>query len=173
MDRWMGRVWWVAMAVGLLWGCGYHFAGSGSLPAGVLQVFIPVMDNRSAETGVERIFTNDLIDQFTRRRQESLAESRQSADGILTGTIVFLSVENIARSTVSTASERRVTGNVNLRLTSPEGRVLWSSGAIVERQTFSVAAGDDTALDPNRAEAIAAVSRKIAESAFNRLTDDF
>lgn len=173
MDRWMGLGWLAATALGLLFGCGYHFAGSGSLPAGVSQVFIPVMENRSFETGVEQSFTNDLIDQFTRRRPEFLAESRQSADGILMGTIVFLSVENIARSTVSSASERRITGNVNLRLTSPDGRILWSSGAIVERQTYSVAAGDDAALDPNKAAAIAAVSNKIAESAFNRLTDDF
>jgi outer membrane lipopolysaccharide assembly protein LptE/RlpB len=169
----MGFRWLGAAALGLLVGCGYHFAGSGSLPADVSQVFIPVMENRSAETGLEQIFTNDLIDQFTRRRPESLAESRQSADGILMGTIVFLSVENIARSTVSTASERRVTANVNLRLTSPEGRILWSSGAIVERQTYSVSGQDDTAFDPNRNAAIANASRKIAESAFNRLTDDF
>lgn len=170
----MGFRWMAVAALGLLVGCGYQFAGSGSLPAGVSQVFIPVMQNRSAETGVEQIFTNDLIDEFTRRRKESLAISRASADGILLGTVVSLNVINIARSTVSTATARRLVAQVSLRLEAPDGRLLWSSGAIVDQQTFEVTVGQDrTALDLRKGEAIVAVSRKIAESAFFRLTDDF
>ena len=153
--------------------CGYHFAGSGGVPAGVSRVFIPILENRSAETGAESIFTNDLIYEFTRNRKESLAQDRSSADGILTGTIVSISVENISRSTISTAVERRVTGILNLRLESPAGRILWSSGNIVERQAYSVVDGNKTATDRNKSDAIAVVSEKLAESAFSRLTDDF
>ena len=153
--------------------CGYHFAGSGSFPAGVSRIFITLLENRSAETGAESIFTSDLIFEFTRNRKENLAQERSTADGILSGTIVSLSVENISRSTVSTAVERRVTGILNLRLESPEGRLLWSSGNIVESQAYAVVVGNKTATDQNKSEAIAAVSIKIAESAFNRLTDDF
>lgn len=172
----MKKVWkrrWVAVFVLLLAGCGYHFAGSGSFPAGVSRVFISILENRSAETGAESIFTNDLIFEFTRSRKESLAQERDAADGILTGTIVSLSVENISRSTVSTAVERRVTGILILHLESPGGRVLWASGNIIESQNYSVVDGNKTATDQNKSDAIAAVSRKIAESAFNRLTDDF
>ena len=153
--------------------CGYHFAGSGDFPAGVSRVFIPILENRSAVTGAESIFTNDLIYEFTRSRKESLAQDRSSADSILTGTIVSISVENISRSTVSTAVERRVTGILNLRLESPDGRILWASGNILERQAYSVVDGNKTATDQNKSDAIAAVSKKLAESAFNRLTDDF
>jgi outer membrane lipopolysaccharide assembly protein LptE/RlpB len=162
-----------AVLVILLAGCGYHFAGSGSFPAGVSRVFITILENRSVETGVESTFTNDLIYEFTRNRKESLAPERSSADGILTGSIVGLSVDNITRSTVSTALERRVTGTLNLRLESPEGRILWSSGNIVERQAYAVVDGNKTATDQNKSDAIAVLSKKLAESAFNRLTDDF
>jgi outer membrane lipopolysaccharide assembly protein LptE/RlpB len=154
-------------------GCGYHFSGSGSLPAGVTRVFIAMLENRSAETGVESLFTNDLIYEFTRNRKESLVQERSSADGILTGTIVSLSVDNISRSSVSTATERRVTGRLNLKLESPEGRVLWSSGNIVERQAYTVVDGNKTATDQNKSDAIAVLSSRLAESAFNRMTDDF
>ncbi|MBR9986185.1 MAG: hypothetical protein KFF68_09760 [Desulfosarcina sp.] len=157
----------------LLTACGYHFTGSGDFPAGVSRVFIPILENRSAETGAESLFTNDLIYEFTRNRKESLAQDRSSADGILTGTIVSILVENISRSTVSTAVERRVTGILNLRLESPAGRILWSSGNIVERQAYSVVDGNKTATDRNKSDAIAVVSEKLAESAFSRLTDDF
>lgn len=168
------KLWLVVITVvAVLSSCGYRFAGSGDFPAGVSKVFITILENRSAETGVESTFTNDLIYEFTRNRGESLVNERSSAQGILAGTIVALSVENISRSTVSTAVERRVTGTVNLRLESPEGRILWSSGNIVERQAFEVVGGNKTATDQNKSDAIAVVSKKIAESAFDRLTDDF
>ena len=96
---------------------------------------------------MESLFTNDLIYEFTRNRKETLVQERSSADGILTGAIVSLFVDNISRSSVSTATERRVTGRLNLRLESPEGRILWSSGNIVERQAYTVVDGNKTATD--------------------------
>lgn len=153
--------------------CGYQFAGGGSFPAGVTRIFIPMMANRTAETGVERVFTNDLIYEFTRSRKEGLAKDRTRADGILIGTIQRLSVQNISRSSVSTAKERRVTGTVALHLESPDGRVLWKSGSIVEQEAYEVVAENKTATDQNKSDAIAELSRKMAESAFTRLTDDF
>ena len=157
----------------LLTACGYHFAGSGKFPAGVSRIFIAILENRSAETGVESTFTNDLIYEFTRNRPESLAQERSAADGILSGTIVSLPVENISRSSVSTGVERRVTGTLNLRLESPDGRILWSSGNIVERQSYAVVNGNKTATDQNKSDAIAVLSGKLAESAFSQLTDAF
>ncbi|MCB2148494.1 MAG: hypothetical protein KQI81_18595 [Deltaproteobacteria bacterium] len=169
-NRWAFKA---VLSVLLLTACGYHFAGSGSFPAGVSRVFITILENRSAETGAESLFTNDLIYEFTRNRKESLVQERSSADAILTGAIVSLSVENISRSTVSTAVERRVTGTLNLRLESSDGRILWSSGNIVERQAYAVVKGNKTATDQNKSDAIAVLSSKLAESAFNRLTDNF
>ena len=153
--------------------CGYHFSGSGSYPAGVKHIFVTLLENKTAETGVESTFTNDLIYEFTRNRKESLVRDRSSADGILSGTIARLSVANITRTSVSTATERRVTGTLTLRLESPEGRLLWNSGNIVESEAYSVVTGDKVATDRNKSEAITTLSQKLAESAFNRLTEDF
>ena len=173
MHRWAIHSLIAATLMALFFGCGYHFSGSGSLPAGVTRVFIAMLENRSAETGVESLFTNDLIYEFTRNRKESLVQERSSADGILTGTIASLAVNNISRSSVSTATERRVTGTLKLRLESPEGRILWASGNIVERQAYTVVDGNKTATDQNKSDAIAVLSSRLAESAFNRMTDDF
>jgi len=151
----------------------YHFAGQGRLPAGVTHVFIPIFENRTAESGVESIFTNDLIYQFTRNRKESIAPDLDSADGILRGTVASLAVANVARASVSEATERQVTGTLRLQMESKDGRVLWSSGNIVDSYAYSVVDNDKTATDRNKSDAIAVVSKKIAESAFSRLTDDF
>lgn len=162
---------WLIAAI--LTACGYHFAGGGSFPAGVTRIFIPMLENQTTETGVERVFTNDLIYEFTRSRKESLAKDRSAANGILTGTIVSLSVENISRTSVSTAIERRVTGSLSLRLESPDGRVLWQSAGIVEREAYAVVAENKTATNQNKSDAIAELSKKMAESAFTQLTDNF
>jgi outer membrane lipopolysaccharide assembly protein LptE/RlpB len=157
----------------ILISCGYHFAGGGNFPAGVTRIFIPMLENRTAETGVERVFTNDLIYEFTRSRKDSLAKNRSDADGILTGVIAGLGVTNISRSSVSTATERRVIGTLNLQLESPEGRVFWKSGGIIEEEDYEVDSESKTATNQNKSEAIAELSRKMAQSAFTRLTDDF
>ena len=168
-------VWIVAggLIAAILTACGYHFAGGGSYPAGVTRIFIPMLENRTSETGVERVFTNDLIYEFTRSRKDSLAKELSSANGILTGTISRLSVQNISRSSVSRAKERRVTGTLNLQLESPDGRILWKSGEIVEREAYEVVTENKTATDQNKSDAIAELSKKMAELAFTRLTDNF
>lgn len=173
MNLGRGTIGLVAFLAVTLSACGYHFAGSGNFPAGVSRVFITIFENRTSETGVENTFTNDLIYEFTRNRQESIARNRSSADSILTGTILRLSVENISRATVSTAVERRVTGIVNLHLESADGRTLWSSGNIIERQAYTVVTGNKTATNRNKSDAIAVLSSKIAETAFTQMTDNF
>jgi len=162
----------VAMAA-MLAGCGYRFAGSGRLPAGVSRVYITVLENRSIESGYESTLTNDLVFEFTRNRKDSLAKNRSSADGILTGTLVSLSIQNVSRASISVAVEQRVVGVMTVQLESPDGRILWSSGTIAERHSYSVVAGDQIATDQNKSAALAVLSLKLAQAAFNQLTDDF
>lgn len=160
-------------SVFLLIACGYHFAGSGSFPGGVERIYITMLENRSSETGVESLFTNDLVYEFTRNRAAAIADSRETADAVLSGTIVSLKVHNISRIDISTAIERRVTGTVNLRLEGKDGRLIWTSGNLVAKEAFDVVAENKTATNQSKSDAIAEVSQKIAEAAFNRLTDNF
>jgi outer membrane lipopolysaccharide assembly protein LptE/RlpB len=173
MKRRVTSRWILGVLVIALAGCGYQFAGGGSLPGGISRVFITMLENRSSQSGIESIFTNDLINEFTTSREASLVRDRSQADGILTGAIVGLSVDNISRASISTALERRVTGTLNLRLESRDGQVLWSSGNLVDHQDFAVGDGDQATTDSNQRQAIVALSRKMAQTAFNRMTDDF
>ena len=163
----------ILTALSTLWACGYRFAATGHLPAGVSRVFIEIFENRTAETGVERLFTNDLIGEFTRMNASLLATDRKAADGILTGTIVRLSVGDLTRSSVSTTVAREVTGRIRLQLMSVDGNMLWSSGDMIERQSFAVVADDQSATDQNKITAISTLSTKLAEHAFSRLTAEF
>ena len=53
----------VLILISALWlvsatNCGYRFAGGGSFPGAVQSLFVDVLVNHSAETGIESILTN-------------------------------------------------------------------------------------------------------------------
>ncbi|UCD78042.1 MAG: hypothetical protein JSW26_21925, partial [Desulfobacterales bacterium] len=124
----------------LVGGCGYRFAGQGGFPKGVEHIFIEVFENRTSKTGIERIVTNQLVFEFTRQRQKSLAGSASDADAILKGVIKTVRTQTIARVGTELASQREVVMIVDLVLVQQAGgQVLWAAKGISERQPYDVA----------------------------------
>ena len=152
-------------------GCGYRFTGSGNFPAGVKTVFITILKNHTSETGVENVFTNDLIYEFTRNRKGAL-DGMDKADAILLGVIESMSIETISRKGISTPLERRVAVAVSLKLKDRKGKVIWSVESISAKEVYNVAS-DKIATEKNRRDAISALSKRVAEKVYNRLTDNF
>ncbi len=165
------KIAWVVFISGLLTcSCGYRFAGSGKLPGNADTVFVDILENRSAETGIENIFTADLRYEFIRKQ---MGAQREEADGILSGEIRSLRVETISRRTENISQERRVTTSISLRLTDRNGKIIWRAEDIYISETYNVTGGDKTALDLNKREAIAKLSKRLAENIYYRLTEDF
>ena len=156
-------------AVLLLSACGYRFSGSGSLPAGIQRAFISVLDNRTAETGLENTLTGDLRYEFiSYNRIANLDE----ADAVLSGTVKSLRVETISRSGQHSSLERRVTVSVDLELTDRNGRVVWSVEGLADSESYRVES-DSQATDVNKRAAVSALSKRLAENIYYRLTEDF
>jgi len=137
----------------------------------VKTVFITILKNHTSETGVENVFTNDLIYEFTRNRKGALA-GMDKADAILLGVIESMSIETISRKGISTSIERRVTVVISLKLTDRKGKAIWSAESISAKEAYDVAS-DKIATEKNRRYAISALSKRVAEKVYNRLTDDF
>jgi outer membrane lipopolysaccharide assembly protein LptE/RlpB len=152
-------------------GCGYHMAGPGELPGKAKSVAVTMLVNRSGESGLEAKVTNALLDEITRRRQD-LVVSEGQADVILSGTIDKLSTQTAARKGTLTASERMVVITVSLVLKSRTGEVLWQGSHLTAEQAFPVA---DTKpqTESNRRAALDEVAKRLAEYAYERLTDNF
>ena len=151
--------------------CGYRFVGSGSFPAGIKSVCIPILENRTSETGMENILTNDLIYELTRDKKVSLT-SRDQADALLSGVIKSMSIETISRTGTHSSLERRVKVTVDLKLTSPDGRVIWSARGVSANEAYDVMP-DKLATQQNRRNAISVLSKRLAERVYGRITDDF
>ena len=150
--------------------CGYRFAGSGKLPGQTKTVFVDVLENRSAETGIENIFTADLRYEFIRNQ---MGANREAAEGVLSGVIKSLWVETVSRRGENTSQERRVAASLDLRLKDRKGKIIWTAENLSVSEAYTVIAADKTAGDSNKRAAIVKLSKRLAENIYYRLTDDF
>jgi outer membrane lipopolysaccharide assembly protein LptE/RlpB len=163
---------WAIILLGSLFSaCGYQFAGGGSLPSGITSVSVEMFQNRTAETGVENIITNDLIYEFTRHEQVVVTGS-DKADAILTGVVQSISERTISHTGDYTSNERRVEVKLDLKLTSRSGEVIWSKKSVSEDEAYTVMSGKQST-ERKKREAIKTLSKRLAETIFNDLTADF
>ncbi len=154
-------------------GCGYRFSGQGQFPKGVERIFIGVFENRTTKTGIERVVTNQIIFEFTRQREKSLAGSVDQADAVLKGVIKRIRTDTLSRVGTEVANEREVIMTIDVRLEKQDSReVLWAAKGITDRQPFDVAE-DQLDTDRNESLALARLSERISERIFARLTNDF
>ncbi len=153
--------------------CGYRFAASGDLPERVQSIFIPIFKNRTSETGVEKIITDDIIYEFTRNKKDILAAGSDSSDAVLNGVVHSISVETISHIDPQTSSERRVKVAVNLKLVASGGKVIWSRKGVNEKRAYDVESDNKHRTEQNRREAISELSKRLAEKIYNMMTDNF
>jgi outer membrane lipopolysaccharide assembly protein LptE/RlpB len=163
----------VLVLVTALTACGYHFKGEGlNAPEGVHTIAIPMLENRTSESGIERVFTNDLAYEFTRSKVLRVVE-KDAADAVLSGIIRSMGVHTIAHTADYDSGERRVTMTLSLTLKSRDGKVLWSDTSLSDREAFQVLPDHRIATDRNRRVAIEAISERLAERTHNRILTGF
>ncbi len=151
--------------------CGYRFSGEGGLPYGIKRICITILENRTAETGAENIFTNDLIYEFSRKKNIVLSE-RDKADAVLGGVIKSIRIETISRKRAHTSLERRVKATVDLDLKGPNGEIIWSAKDVSANEAYAVVS-DKQLTEQYKRTAISELSKRLAENVYNRLTEDF
>ncbi|MBW1899173.1 MAG: hypothetical protein JRI61_08945 [Deltaproteobacteria bacterium] len=152
--------------------CGYRFSGTGKLPAGVEKICITMLKNNTSETGVEITATNALIYEFS-RNGVAVVKDADKADAVLSGSVSSLRTETIARKTSNIASERRVYVNLDLKMMTDSGRILWSGRGITDRETYQVTSGDASSTDSKKRQAVERLLKRLSETVYQRITDDF
>lgn len=163
---------WLVLFIGVFFSaCGYRFSGSGNLPSGVQTIFIEVLKNRTVETGYESTVTNDLIYEFTRNGR-AVEKSRDHTDAFLTGVIESKDIRTISRQGQLKPLERRVQITISLKLTDRGDTVIWSRPGISDSEAYDVGANNQIT-KRNERHALEILSKRLAETAYNRLTDNF
>lgn len=151
--------------------CGYRFSGSGELPGNFEKMAIETFKNRTGETGIASIITNDIIYEFTRTAKASIA-GRKEADAVLTGVIKSARSSTISHISSHTTGERRITVTVDVKLVDASGNILWSAKDISASEEYD-ASGDKLATEQRKKSAITKLSGRLAERIYYRMTDDF
>lgn len=150
--------------------CGYRFAGGGDLPASVKKISVSVFENRTAESGIENVITNDIIYEFTRNGKA--VENKEGADAYFTGIIESVSDEAISHRGSQTSLERRVRVVLSLKLTDRGGKIIWTAKEVSSDQAFTVLS-NKSATENEKRNAIAVLSKRLAEKTYNMLTENF
>lgn len=165
--------WVIFLTILLICSCGYRFSGSGAYPEGVEHIFIEVFENQTSKTGAERTVTNQVIFEFTRQRERSLANSPEEADAILKGVIRRIITNTISRVDYEVASEREVVMTIDVKLIKKGGEIIWTAKGLSDSQAYDVSQLGKIENDRNEDIAIARISERLSERVFNRLTDNF
>ena len=153
--------------------CGYRFAGKVSLPSGVDSIHVTILKNPTSETGIENIVTAQLIAEFTRRNPGLLAGSRANADAVLSGTVSSIRIWTVSRRGQEIPNERRVELKVDLKLTASDGKEVWRVKHLTSSEVYSIDQTNPLASEKNKQDAISVLAEKVAETAYDRLTQNF
>lgn len=157
----------------LLTGCGYHLSATSGLPPAVAgkTAAIPIFANKSYRANVGAIMTGSLVDEFARRGGGGVVPE-ESADLLLTGTVLGYAASPVSYSAADTVKEYRAVMTVEATLTERDTRkVIWK-GVLSWGQDYPVSA--DVALQQNSEEAaIREISRQIALQLYQKISAGF
>ena len=152
--------------------CGYRFSGGERLPQGIEGLFIQLLDNKTTEPGIDIVMTSELKNEFIKKYRVALVD-REAAEAILSGAVVGIQTETVARRGALTALERSISMTIDLTLKTSGNERIWFAKGITRNDTYTVVSGDKEVNERRKRNALKDLAGRIAEISFYRLTDDF
>ncbi len=117
----MKRLFPLLLAALTTYGCGYHFAGQGSiLPQNIKSISIPVFENDVQQPNLDIIVTRAVTDTFI--RDGRLAVVNGGADSLLLGTIKSYVLEPVAFDNLNRVTQYRIKMMVKVKFTDNTGK---------------------------------------------------
>ncbi len=150
--------------------CNYRFGGYREGREGINAVSIPPFENRTRQIGIESFFTNDLVYEVGRGDHVSVVGADR-ADAVVQGVIRDLDSDTISRQNLNVSLERRVYVTIELFVKDRQGNQVWYY-KLREDEVYFVE-GDKVSTEANLRDALAAISRRIAEKFHYRFTQAF
>ncbi|WP_300666809.1 LPS assembly lipoprotein LptE [Desulfoluna sp.] len=151
-------------------GCGYHFAGSGSLPDGVSRLCVAVPGNRSSDVRLAPRVASSVVSEAIAAGSDAAVGCTGDA-GVLDGEILSVSASTITRNSDGDGIEERVTITASFRLAGDEGAVIWRGTSVTGTETYSVTPGMDSTAA--RSAALELAADDLAENIWAGLTQRF
>lgn len=134
----------------LLAGCGYTFSGGGTvLPPDVRKIAIPMAENRTVESGLARLITDSLREEFEKYGAVQVVESEKEADAVLDVVLERVTRES-ATVTTESQSDLQLDATIQLSATLEKrnGTVLWSQSGFTVSKPVGTTAGSVVTSSP-------------------------
>ena len=154
-------------------GCGYHLLGKGKGElAGARSIAIPYFTNKTYQPGLDRVFTEALLNQFIESRRFAITTPDQ-ADVVMKGTLKSLEEQTISYDRNDRVLEYRLTVKMDFsaeeRLT---GKVIWRDTNITHNEEYG--RREDIAFTEfDKDEAIKRLAAELAERIHDNLLEGF
>ena len=162
----------VCLIVFSLLGCGYHFAGTGGqAPGDIKSIAIDVLQNNTAQIGLESVFTNAILNEFIRWKRLPI-KPRKEAEGVLGGSIAKIQIREISHVDSNKTLTSRVTITLKLNLKRVEtDEVLWKKDYSYHEDYVETGNSLDTAL--LRRQATDKIAEYLAEKIYIDMFEEF
>ena len=159
----------------VLTNCGYRFSPGGEWIDKSLQtVFVDNIANTTSEAFIEIYLRNGLEDQFRKSGRFRLTASKDTADLIMQGTILSLSVPPVAYDQYDKATEGRAVMTVNLLFEDRRaGKKLWAVTNFSGNETYRIDQANPSATSVSKSTALQKLSNDMAEKAYRNLMSGF
>jgi hypothetical protein len=156
-------------------GCGYRLSPGGDWIDSRLQtVFVDNIANTTSEPFIEIYLRNAFEDQFRKSSRFRLANSKDTADLILQGTITALTVPPVAYDKYDKAQEGRAVMTVDLLFDERQNKKkIWSVSNFSGNETFRIDQANPNATSVSKTAALQKLSNDMAEKAFRNLMSGF
>lgn len=158
----------LVLIAGLLTGCGYRLAGSGSLPSGWKRVGIPTFVNKSPIPELDRLVSEAIREELGKRARVLVVQDTTGVDAVLTGTIV--SVDSIQQGVTADALASRYVISVVISAEMREVKdnsVYWKDPSLRVGDQYEATTGSATTdiatLFTGNRNALERIATKIAE----------
>jgi len=173
--RWLGRLLFGLILLGVSSGCGYHVVGGDeNIDPRIQTVFVDSFSNMTSEAGLESTFRNAFADQILRGGRFQLAGRREEADAIIRGSIQRLYTSHLSYQATDLAAEERVT--VVLEVTFEERvskKVIWQNRNFSYNGDYPVASGSISTTESERKSAIVKLANDTAERVYSLMRSGF
>ena len=150
--------------------CNYRFGGYREATVPLESLSIPPFENRTRQIGIETLFTNELVYEVGRGDRINLV-APDAADAVVYGVIRDLQTNTVSRQNLNVSLERRVYVTVELTVKNREGQAFWNY-KLRENEVYFVEP-DKVSTEANLREALAEISRRIAEKFHYRFSQAF
>lgn len=158
------------LAVSVFAGCGYHVAGSGSLPDGVSPLCVAVPENRSSDVRLSPMVAGFIVSKAVGAGADAAVGCAGKA-GLLSGEVLSVATATITRNSSGDGIEERVTITASFRLAGGDGEILWRGPSVTGTETYSVTPGGDSTAA--RSSALEQAAEDLAENVWVGVTQKF